>query len=296
MTGKSSSQATDTNRSAVLRAEELASPLPPLLAQAERVAQSLAHGAHGRRRSGPGEAFWQYRRAGPGDGLAAIDWRRSGRSDHLFVRETEWAASQTIRLWVDASPSMHWRSDVSLPLKHDCARLLILALAALLLQGGERVAPLAGAAPAFWGAGALGRLAAAMERAGNVPPAAPPDLPRHASLALAGDFLDPWEEIRPRLDALAAAGAAGHLVQVLDPAEEEMPYAGRVRFAGLEGEEETESARAEDLRDGYLRRLAEHRDHLSQWARAHGWSLLFHRTDHSPAHALAALAQRVGTW
>jgi uncharacterized protein (DUF58 family) len=140
----------------------------------------VAQGVHGRRRAGSGDAFWQYRRAQPGDGAASIDWRRSARSDHLFVRETEWAASQTVWLWLDGSPSMHWRSDTSLPTKHDRARLLVLALASLLLKGGERVASLTGDTAPCWGSGALGRLALALERAADAPLSPPARLPRRA--------------------------------------------------------------------------------------------------------------------
>ena len=41
-------------------------------------------GAHGRRRAGPGSAFWQYRAYDPGESIRNIDWRRSaqGRQCH----------------------------------------------------------------------------------------------------------------------------------------------------------------------------------------------------------------------
>jgi uncharacterized protein (DUF58 family) len=293
MTGRAST-GTKGEGSAELRAEELAARLPPLLAEAEKVARAVAQGAHGRRAAGPGEAFWQYRRAQPGDGLGAIDWRRSARSDHLFVRETEWAATQTVWLWLDGSPSMHWRSDTGLPTKFERARLLVLALAALLLRGGEKVAPLAPDGAPCWGRGALARLAAGLERRPDAPPAPPARLPRHAAIVLAGDFLGPPDELAARIGSLARLGAAGHLLHILDPAEEELPYEGRLRFAGLEGEGELETGRAEDLRAAYRERLAGHRDRLAALARAHGWSLTAHRTDRPPAPCLLALAQRVG--
>ncbi|WP_096702481.1 DUF58 domain-containing protein [Magnetospirillum sp. 15-1] len=294
MIGATGSGRQGSGGQAELRAEELASRFPPLLVEAERVAQSVAQGTHGRRRAGSGDAFWQYRRAQPGDGAGAIDWRRSARSDHLYVRETEWAASQTVWLWLDGSPSMHWRSDTGLPTKHSRARLLILALAALALKGGERVAPLAGTAPPCWGNGALSRLADALERAADAPPAPPDRLPRHATLVLAGDFLDPLPQIQARMEALAGLGAGGHLLQVLDPAEETLPYAGRLRFQGLEGEGELETGRAEDLRDDYRRRLTAQRDGLAAMARGLGWSFATHRTDRPAAACLLALAQKVG--
>ncbi|KIL96816.1 putative conserved membrane protein [Paramagnetospirillum magnetotacticum MS-1] len=294
MIGSTGSGRQGGDGSVELRAEELASRFPPLLVEAERVAQSVAQGVHGRRHAGSGDAFWQYRRAQPGDEAGSIDWRRSARSDHLYVRETEWAASQTVWLWLDSSPSMHWRSETGLPTKHSRARLLILALASLLLRGGERVASLAGGARPVSGNGALARFAEALERAGDAPPAPPIQLPRHATLVLAGDFLDPLPDLKARLEGLARSGAGGHLIQILDPAEESLPYSGRLRFQGLEGEGEMEAGRAEDLRPDYERRLAEQRDGLAAITRALGWSFATHRTDRPPAPCLLALAQKVG--
>ena len=85
-------------RAGLLRryAEKLSGALPPLLVEAERLVSTLAIGVHGRKRSGQGETFWQYRAAQPGDSLGQIDWRRSARSDRLYVRETEWEAAESV--------------------------------------------------------------------------------------------------------------------------------------------------------------------------------------------------------
>jgi uncharacterized protein (DUF58 family) len=271
------------------QAQDLAARLPPLLVAAERIAATVAQGAHGRRRTGPGETFWQFRRYQPGDPATAIDWRQSARSDPLFVRETEWSAAQTGWLWRDPSASMAWRSSPALPEKRERAELLLLALAALLLRGGERVALLSGALAPTGGSGALGRLARALatETAGAGLPTAPP--PRHAALVLIGDFLAPLEDIDAQVGRLAAAGASGHLLQVLDPAEETLPYRGRVRFAGLEGEGETVVRRTEDIRTAYIERLNAHRDGLAAIARSAGWTFALHHTDQPPQLALLAL-------
>ena len=39
----------------------LADRVPELSLEAQRIAATVAHGVHGRRRSGPGENFWQFR-------------------------------------------------------------------------------------------------------------------------------------------------------------------------------------------------------------------------------------------
>src|SRR5208283_1743669 len=122
------------------RAEALGANLPPLLAEAQRVAATVAQGVHGRRRVGQGDSFWQFRPFVTGDPSGRIDWRQSAKSSRAYIRETEWEAAQTVHLWRNTSASMHWRSSRQWPEKIARADLLLLALAALLLRGGERAA------------------------------------------------------------------------------------------------------------------------------------------------------------
>lgn len=272
------------------QAQELAARLPPLLVAAERVAATVAGGVHGRRRTGPGESFWQFRRYQAGDPAASIDWRQSARSEPLFVRETEWSAAQTVWLWRDGSKSMAWRSDGELPEKAQRAELLLLALAALLLRGGERVALADGRLGPTSGGGALERLGAALLSPGEADGLPQPGrLPRHAEIVLLSDFLMPLDEVEAMVRGHAAHGAMGHMLQVLDPAEESLPFTGRIRFAGLEGEGEALMRRTEDVRAAYAERLAAHRDGLAAIARAAGWTFALHHTDRPAQGALLAL-------
>ncbi|MBI3505269.1 MAG: DUF58 domain-containing protein [Proteobacteria bacterium] len=274
-----------------LAAEAAASRLPALLVAAERVANTVAQGVHGRRRSGPGETFWQFRRYMPGDTVDRIDWRQTAKTDHVFVRETEWEAAQTVWLWRDRSPSMAWASSAQLPHKLDRAELLLVALAALLARGGERVGLLGGAARPLNGRFAVGRLAdtvfARSDPATGVPPAA--RLARHSSVVLIGDFLAPLEETDAALRTLAAGGARGHLVHLVDPAEEGLPYAGRTRFDGLENEASLLVSRVENVRADYRKVFQGHVAGLRDIARAYGWGYVEHRTDRAPELALLAL-------
>ncbi|QJE74190.1 DUF58 domain-containing protein [Aerophototrophica crusticola] len=275
------------------RAEDLALRLPPLLVAAERVASTVAQGVHGRRRVGTGETFWQFRRYQPGDAAQAIDWRQSAKNRHVFVRENEWEAAQTVWLWRDASPSMDWRSDKALPTKRERADLLSLALAVLLVRGGERTAFLSSGVAPSAARSILPRLALHLaERAGRPEgeglPAVEP-LPRHAQLVIIGDLLSPLDEIQKVVSGFTGRGLRGHLVQLLDPAEEMLPFDGRVEFRGLEGESSLLIPRVEGIREAYLERLAAQRAGLAAIARAAGWTLIPHRTDKPPQTALLAL-------
>ena len=271
-------------------AEQLGAGLPPLLVEAERVATTVMPGVHGRRRAGPGEAFWQFRAYVPGDQANRIDWRQSGKSDRLFVRETEWEAAQTVALWLAAGPGMDWRSGKEVPSKALRAQLLLLALAALLLRGGERVR-LFGLPRPFAGRGALSAIAESLPR--MAPRPEDQRIARHARAVLFGDFWDPLETTRAAIARLAAQGVRGHLLQVLDPAEETLPYTGRIRFEDVaaNGTPPALLPRVEAVRELYAERLARHRAGLAALAQSAGWSFATHRTDHPPEAALLALHQ-----
>ncbi len=74
-----------------------------------------------------------------GEPAHQIDWRRSARDDHLYVREREWEASHTVWLWADRSPSMDFTSHLTEWSKLDRALVVGFALADVLVEGGERV-------------------------------------------------------------------------------------------------------------------------------------------------------------
>jgi len=277
-------------RSVRQRGEQLAAALPPLLVAAERVAATVAQGVHGRRRVGTGDAFWQFRQYQFGDAASRVDWRRSGKSDRLFVRETEWAAAESVWLWRDGSASMRWKSHGAPEPKRDRAELLLLALASLLIRGGERVALLGVDRLASSGRPVLDRFTATL--ANDHAEASLPkveELPRYARVVLIGDFLSPLAEIDKLVRGYAAAGIGGHLMQIVDPAEEDLPYSGRTRFTAVEGVGELLVGRVEALRPDWSARLKRRNEALATLARNVGWSLARHRTDRPPQTALLSL-------
>ena len=275
------------------RAEQLAAKLPPLLVAAERVAATVSQGMHGRRRVGQGETFWQFRQYQPGDSVQAIDWRQTAKRDRVYVRETEWEAAQTVWLWRDASQSMNYHSHLSTVEKRARADLLLLALAALLVRGGEHIALLGEPKARLSGRYAVERVALAVEREsdashGSGLPAIAA-LPADARLVLFGDFLAPIEAVGRIVSTYAARGVRGHILQVLDPAEQTLPFEGRNLFEGLENDGRVLVRRTETLRAAYADRMAAHQDALSRLARSSGWSFAVHHTDRAPELALLAL-------
>jgi len=272
-------------------AAHAASRFPALLAEAERIAATVAHGAHGRRRAGTGETFWEYRRHRLEDGARAVDWRRSARGDHLFVRETEWEAANAVYLWRDGAPGMETGS-AGLPSKRDRAAICLIALTSLLTRGGERVAALGETGrPRSGRAGLEAAGRALADGPGATSNVEAPDLPRHARAVLASDFIDPPETWVRRISAFSTAGARGALLRVIDPSEEDFPFTGRTRFKPAGAGDVLLFGKAEDARDDYAHLWSEHGAQLATIARRAGWTLITHRTDHPAASAVLALYQ-----
>lgn len=270
--------------------EEAAASLPALLAEADRIAATVAQGVHGRRRSGIGETFWQYRHHRPEDGRAAIDWRQSARSDQLFVRQNEWEAANTIWVWRDGAPSMRFTSSRNHPAKIDRAAVCQIALAALLTQGGERVSVLGESAIPRTGALGLERVSRRLVLGpGAMEAVEAPPVNRFARVVLASDFLDPPETWAARLSRFAAMEAEGVLLRIVDPAEEEFPFSGRTRFETPAGGETLLFGRAEEARSAYRERWASHGEAIAALARRYGWTLITHRTDRPATGAVLSL-------
>ena len=115
----------------------LAASLPRLVLEARRIAANVIHGLHGRRRAGAGESFWQYRRFVSGEPSQNVDWRRSARDDHLYVREQEWEAAHTVWLWPDRSPSMAFASRQARDSKLERGLIVTIGSTAALNNAGD---------------------------------------------------------------------------------------------------------------------------------------------------------------
>ena len=271
-------------------ADGLSAGLPPLMVEADHLAASVSLGVHGRRRAGMGESFWQFRRYEHHDSASAIDWRQSAKSQHIFVREREWEAAQTVWFWRDASANMAFASGrVS---KRQRADLLLLSLAALLVRGGERVGFIGmDGAPASSRL-ALTRIGRALFAKGDavLPPRAP--FARGNQLVWFSDFLD--ASALEMMKDLSRRGMSGHLVRIVDPAEEDFPYNGRTRFESPLGESDEIFGRAERIRAAYRTRFTAHGERVSDAALKLGWTCTTHRTDHAPQGSLIALHAAIG--
>lgn len=277
------------------QAATLAATRDALRLQAEKVAHSYLRGPHGRKRTGQGERFWQFRPYHAGDMPRDIDWRQSAKRDDVFVREREHEAAQSLWVWRDASASMRFSSRKSLPAKADYAEVIVLALSLLALEAGERVGALGADARARSHVNALPQLQAQLDEAPApdarlVPPSS------RAHVLLAGDFFMDIAGVDAACAAIAARQGRPVLLQVCDPAEESLPYRGRVRFDDIEQPVATGILidDVDALRAAYLEKFSAHRAALGDIARRHGGLLVTATTAQTYAATLEQCLRALG--
>src|SRR5689334_11208028 len=196
--------------SAVGKGRSLAATMPRLILEARRVAATVIHGLHGRRRAGPGENFWQYRRFVWGEPARRVDWRRSARDDHLYVREQEWEAAHTVWIWPDRSPSMTFRSKLAQEPKLERALVVAFALAEVLVHAGERVG-VPGLMRPTGSRNVLDKLANAIVHDLSDRPSLPHGFapPAFSEIIVLSDFWSPTAQVCASISMLAGNGALG---------------------------------------------------------------------------------------
>lgn len=275
------------------RPRALAASMPDLMVEAKRLAASLIAGLHGRKRAGNGQSFWQFRQYGPGDASSRIDWRRSARSDALYVREMEWESAHTVRLAVDLSSSMRFASPDAREPKRDRAVIMAMALAAMLTKGGERVGLIGGERPKT-GDAALNTMALELvtrdtDKSGKHIWADVTAVKPREDVVIFSDFLFDEDQRGSLVDKLVSRGARAHLVQIVDPVEEAFPFTGRMRFQSMNGLQDIIAGRAESWQLAYREQFQAFTDGLRQLARMRGWSHTVSHTDRPAATPLLAL-------
>lgn len=273
-------------------AEHVIAGLDDLMIAAERLVEALQYGAHTRRKSGSGENFWQFRDYEAGsDRPQDIDWRQSAKGTHVYVREKELQTAQDNVFWVDKNDGMNFRSTKSGDTKLSRAQILSMALALLLARGGEKIS-LAGTDIRGHSEGVLENFGLHLLQDKAVQDF---DIRAKSNLFMLGDFITPIEEIEPRLTALAERSGECFLIQILDTAELNLPYSGRVIFEAGQSAPipDTEIQNVSSIRSTYQERLQEHLQAVEDLCRKHGWFYMLHRTDEDARDLLLRIMQEV---
>jgi len=272
-------------------AETAAQDLPALMMLARDIARNIAHGPHDQRKSGAGEKFWQFREYTSSDRPQDIDWRQSAKTNHVFIRQKEWQTTQKNFFWCASGPSMDYASDKIYRRKDDAAHIITLALTLLLTRGNEQVGLL--------GNNKTGRSENTIEKIAldlltqrdSVAHVLPQHLaiPKHASLVMTGDFLSPLEEIEDSFQNLAVNTGQALIIQVLDPAELNLSFSGRITFQGPQAHEKETINDVAAIRPDYIAHIQNHIAGLKTLCREQGWSYVLHATDQNLSDTLSQI-------
>lgn len=272
--------------------------------QARLIADGAWVGMHASRRRGAGLEFAGHRSYVPGDDLRWLDQRALLRHERLLIKQFETETDRTLRLVVDASASMGFRSAPSGLRKLDMAAVIAAALTRIAVRSGDPVGLdfLAGTDTRSLSAaaglqafdrtlielsraeagGSFGGDRSELERAlGHVTQRSP----RGTLFVVLSDFLDLGDSGPDVLAALGTGGRQVILVQVLDPLEALFALEGPVRLKSSEGAVEVET-NASLARAGYLEALAALQARFREALRAHGGHFVISRTDEDPIHAV----------
>ena len=277
------------------KAERVAQAFPGLLARADRLASTLSFGEHGRLRAGAGDAFWQFRRAEPGDDVKFVDWRRSARSDEPYVRQTEWQLAQLVLFWVDPSQSMQFGSNGLT--KYDRASVLALATAILLSRQGERFGFAGGDIPSGTGSAQLERLEFALTSSTASADYGIPNvrgMRPGGRIAFFSDFFGDLNTIERAVNTAAARGVGGVFCMTLDPVEAAFPFKGRTKFESMSGALTYESQQAQGVAGDYKAALADRQNALVALAKTSGWRFVLHHTGDPAIEALTDIYGAIG--
>lgn len=264
-------------------AEALAAQTPDLKALAGRTAYQIMQGHHPQRKAGPGENFWQFRDYQTGDMPGEIDWRQSAKTDRVFIRQKEIHKAQSVLFWLKHGPDMDFQSSKGALSKSQAAATIALTLALLHNRGGEMIAYAGAMRP-----GHSEKTLQNFERLLLAPSSedemlgadlALSKIPRHAELYLISDFLEEPDALRAACDQASARTANGWMIQVLDPAEIDLPYQGRIVFEDHHGPNRALINNAVDVRDEYKTRIKRHIEAVEKLCSDLGWHYLLYRTD-----------------
>jgi len=265
--------------------------------QARRIAEGAWVGLHASHRRGAGLEFAGHRSYVPGDDLRWLDQRALLRHERLLIKQFETETERTLRLVVDATASMGFKSESGPLRKLDMAALLAAALTRIAVRSGDRTGldfiggrsagplPVSGGMPAFERTlieltrletgGNVGQSRADLERTLGLVTSRSP---RGTVIVVLSDLLELGDEAPEVFAALGTAGRQAILVQILDPLEASFLLEGPVRLRATEGSLEIET-NATLSRAGYLEALAALQARFRDAVRSQGGDLVVCRTD-----------------
>ena len=278
---------------------------------ARQVVEGFTSGRHRSPHKGFSVEFKEHRPYVRGDELRNIDWKVFGKSDRLYIRESEEDTNLRCTLIVDRSGSMQYRGDRANGLsKYEYAQQLSASLAYLMLGQQDAVGvatfddQLRELVPCRSRPSHLRPLMTALaEEAtrqetdiGGVFQKLAPKLGRRGLLVIVTDAMSDIESIGRSLSQFRASKHEVLFFQVIDPDEVDFPFAGRIQFRNLENATDEQTIDAITLGDAYRKRFEQHQAALRDLCRKNKVDWVPLTTDQPLADALheyLALRRRI---
>jgi uncharacterized protein (DUF58 family) len=243
--------------------------------------------------------FAQHREYVTGDDLRHLDWKVLGRTDRYYVKQYEQDTNFVANLLIDGSESMTYGSGKITKL--DYAKALTACLAYLVLLQRDAVAVSifdTETREAISRTDNLGKIHHIMDRLAAFQATqqtrlgvALEDMARmgraRGIVVIVSDLLDDEEGFIRGLQQLRFIGHDVVVFHVLDPAELDFPFHGRVQFIGLESNPTIETNPA-DIRKSYLKEMTEFRRRMHQACDRTGSHYVLANTGNTLAETLSA--------
>ena len=231
--------------------------------RARHIVEGLLSGMHRSPYFGQSVEFLQHRQYAPGDDLRHVDWNVWAKQDRLYVKQFEEDTNMRCTMLVDVSASMQYGSG---PLnKYEYAATVATSLAYLLLKQHDSVACLAFDSTVR----ARTSLRSTQKHLKSIvatlsanSPENKTDTgailreiaevsPRRGMMVIVSDLLGDVESSLRGMRLLRQRGHDVLVLHIMDDDELDFPFAGPVRFEGLEIPEHL-TCNPKALREGYL--------------------------------------------
>ncbi|MEJ7811655.1 MAG: DUF58 domain-containing protein [Gemmatimonadaceae bacterium] len=223
------------------------------------VVDGFLSGMHRSPRKGFSVEFAEHRPYQPGDELRYLDWKIAARLDRWVVKQYEEETNLRASIVLDISRSMDWTGSPARLTKLAYAERLAAALALLFLRQRDAVGLIRfddavrttippRSRSAQWkrivaaleggGAGRATHAPNALEEAGRL-------IPRRGMIVLISDLLVDTERVIRVVRGLRKAGHHIIVLHIMDPAEQELVFAGDAVFVDPESDDEVPASVAE---------------------------------------------------
>lgn len=254
-----------------------------LVDRAEKVAENIMSGEHVLGKSGEGDDFRQYSEFSPQEHEPSkIDWKKSAKSDRLFIREKEKKTEQSFCFWCAGGQSMNYKSSGDVATKFEDSFVIILAIAIMLAKQGERIKYAGNQMIEQRGMNALNEfidhLSCSLKDNGALPDFDDFEIKQNAKVIMAGDFLMPAEEFEIAIGQIASHTENGTVIQVLDNAELTLPFNGRAVFTDISSSFKQNIENIAEVRKKYSERVNEHNSRIKEICNKNGFDYYLHDT------------------